>query len=129
MLSSSSPAASAASSQRSSSGAQRVVVAQRGGRERARDERAASLARDDEALALELAVGLRDGVRVDREIGDDLAHRRQLVADVDRPQPQRLLDLLHDLQVGGDTGARVEVELDHPADRNALWTPVVDLGA
>ena len=48
--------------------AQLVVVAQRRGRERARDEGAATLPRDDEPVALEIAVRLRDRVRVDREI-------------------------------------------------------------
>ena len=52
-----------------------------------------------------VAIGLRDRVRVDREIGDHLAHRRQLVTDVDRPEPERLLHLLDDLEVGCDAGA------------------------
>ena len=51
----------------------------------------------------------------DRDIAQlhHLVHGRQLVSDVDRPQPQRLPDLLHDLQVGSDTRARVQMELDH----------------
>ena len=113
MLSSSSPATRADASQRSSSRAQRVVVVQRGRRERASDERAAPLPRDDQALALEVAIRLRDRVRVDREIRDDLAHRRQLVADVERAEPERVLHLPHDLQIGRDAGLLVEMELDH----------------
>jgi len=54
-----------------------------------------------------------DGVRVDREVGDDFAHRRQLVSHLDRPEPERLLDLLDDLQVRRNTGPWVEMELDH----------------
>src|SRR5207237_7853098 len=61
---------------------QLVVVAQRRGRERAGDERAASLARDDETLALEVAVCLRDGGRLDGEVGDDFGQRRKLNAAV-----------------------------------------------
>ena len=64
-----------------------------------------------ETLVLELAVGLRDGVRVDRELGDDLAHRRQLVADIEQAQPQSLLHLLHDLQVHRQAGVLIQVEL------------------
>ena len=67
----------------------------------------------DEAARLELAVALRDGVRIDREVGDDLTHRRQLVADVEQAEPKRLLDLLHDLEVRRHAGARIEMELDH----------------
>ena len=85
----------------------------RGSGQRAGDECAAALPRLDEAARFELSVPLRDGVRIDREIGDDLAHGRQLVADVEQAEPERLFHLLHDLQVGGDTGARIEMELDH----------------
>ena len=96
------------------------MVSQRRGRERVGNERAASLASDDEALALEVAVCLRDGVRIDGEIRDDFAHGRKLIADVERAESQRLLDLLHDLEVGGDTGAWVEMKLDHVAHRSTL---------
>ena len=113
MLSSSRPAWIAARQPELELGTEGIVVPQRGRRERARDERPAPLARDDEPVALEQAIGLGDRVRIDREIGDHLAHRRQLVTDVDRPEPERLLHLLDDLEVGCDAGGRVEVELDH----------------
>ena len=89
------------------------MVLQRGGRERAGDERSAALPCDHQALALEVAIRLRDRVRVDREIRDDLSHRRQLVTDVERSEPERVLHLSHDLQIGRDAGLLVEVELDH----------------
>src|SRR5205085_9734653 len=65
--------------------------------------------------SLEIAIRLRDRVRVDGKVGDDLADGRQLVADLDRSQTERVLDLLHDLEVRRDSGVRVEVELDHDA--------------
>jgi xylose isomerase len=89
------------------------MVPQRSGSERAGDERAAALPRNHKTLALEIAVRLGDGVRVDREIRDDLAHGRQLVADVERAEPQRVLHLADDLQVGRDSRLRVEMKLDH----------------
>ena len=67
----------------------------------------------DEALAVELAVGLEHGVRVDRQARDDLLDRRELVARMQDPEAQRLLDLLDDLEIGGDARASVEAELDH----------------
>ena len=78
-------------------------------------------ARLDEAARLELAVSLRDGVRIDREVGDDLTHRGQLVADVEQPEPKRLLHLLDDLEVRRHAGPRIEMELDHrPVPRRKL---------
>ena len=113
MLSSSRPARSAASSQRCSSSRSRAWCST--------DAAASVLATNvprpwravDETLTLQLAVGLRHRVRVDGELGHDLAHRRELVAHVDDAEPQRILHLLHDLQVGRDARVRVEVKLDH----------------
>src|SRR6185503_7206841 len=53
------------------------------------------------------------GVRIDREVGHDLTHCRQLIADVEEAEAQRLLHLLDDLEVRSNTGPRIEVELDH----------------
>ena len=90
------------------------MVTQRGVGERAGDERSATLLGDDEPFPFELAVGLGDGVRVDREVGHDLAHGRQLVADVKQPEAKRLSDLLDDLEVRGDARTRIVPKLDHP---------------
>src|SRR4029077_2337845 len=86
---------------------------QRGVSERARYEGPAPLLRDDQSLALEVAIRLCDGVRVDREVRDDLSYGRQLVADVERAEPKRVLHLANDLQIGRNSGLRVEVKLDH----------------
>ncbi len=94
-------------------GAQGAVRGQRGVAQRPDDERADTGAGSDQALVLELAVGLEDRVRVDREVAHDLFDRRQLVALAQEAEPEGLPDLLDDLQVGRDAGARIEMELDH----------------
>ena len=63
---------------------------------------------------LQLLVRLQHRVRVDRQAGDHLLHRRELVADVEEPEAERVADLLDDLLVGRDSRALVEMELDHP---------------
>ena len=68
-----------------------------------------------QALAFEVAVRLEHGVGVDRQLRDDLLRRRQLVTGLEQSELQRLVDLLDELEVGGDARARVEVELDHIA--------------
>src|SRR6516225_8759676 len=66
-------------------------------------ERAEPGAGLDEALAFQVAVGLEDGVGVDRRCRDDFAHRGELVADVEHAHPECLANLLNDLQVRGTT--------------------------
>ena len=51
-----------------------------------RDERPDAASRLEHAIALEVRVDLRDGVRVDLEVHRELTHRRQLLAD---GQPSR----------------------------------------
>ena len=63
------------------------------------DERALPGARLDQALALQVPVGLEHGVRVHRHRGHDLPHARKLVTHVEDAHPQRLPHLPHDLQV------------------------------
>jgi len=67
---------------------------------------------------LELAVGLEHGVRVDRQRGDDIFDPRKLVAAPQVPQPERLLDLVDELQVGRH--ARVRVEPEHQRRHRGL---------
>ena len=67
----------------------------------------------DETVALQLAVGLEHGVRVDRQPRHDVLDGRQLVALTQQPQPQPVPDLVHHLQVGRHTRSAVERELDH----------------
>ena len=67
----------------------------------------------DQALALQIAVGLQHRVRVDGQFGDDLLGGRQLVTRLEHAQLQGLVDLLDQLEVGGDPRSGVELELDH----------------
>ena len=67
-----------------------------------------------QTLPLEVPVGLEHGVGVDRQLGHHLLGGRQLVARLEEPELQRLMDLLDQLQVGGDARGGVELELDHP---------------
>ena len=71
----------------------------------------------DQALVLELAIGLQDGVRVDRERGYDVLDRRQLIPLAEQAQTQRVPDLPDDLLVRREAGAAVEVELNHCASK------------
>ena len=48
-----------------------------------------------QALGLQLLVGLQHRVRVDRQRGDHVPDLRQLVAQLEVAQPQRVLDLVH----------------------------------
>ncbi len=59
------------------------------------------------------AVGLEHGVRVDGQFADDLAGRGQLISRFEETQLQGLMHLLDQLEVGGDTRCRVELEFDH----------------
>jgi hypothetical protein len=81
--------------------------------ERSLHERALPGSTDRQALAFQPAIGLEHGVRVDRELGDDLLGRGQAIAGLQRAQPQCVLDLMDELQVGGDARAAVETEIDH----------------
>jgi hypothetical protein len=61
----------------------------------------------------ELAIRLEDGVGVDGDLGDDVFHGRELVADVEDAEAQGLADLLDELEIRGQARARVDAELDH----------------
>ena len=65
------------------------------------------------ALALQFAVGLQDGVRIDGGGFHDLAGRGELVARFEEAEAQGLLGLLDDLDVGGDAAAPVDAVRDH----------------
>src|SRR2546428_6309078 len=82
-------------------------------RARARgDERAGAVAQLDYALVLELAVRLRDRVRVDDELFRQRPDARQLLARAQRAGLDGVLHLLHQLEVDGDAGGRVRAD-DH----------------
>ena len=81
--------------------------------ERAGHERPHPGTRRDETGVLELAVGLEDRIRVDREPRDNLLDGRQLVALLQEAEAQRVPDLLNDLRVRRDAGPRVEVKSNH----------------
>src|SRR5579872_862942 len=54
------------------------------------------------SVLLELGIRAVDGVRVDREIGGDFSHGRQLVSGAKRTGGYGVQDLLPQLQVDGD---------------------------
>src|SRR5215469_13038696 len=87
-------------------------------------ERAESGAGLDEAVALEVPIGLEDGVGVDRRCRDDFAHCGELVADLEHAHPECLANLLNDLQVRGHHRAAIESEADHPGSLlvKVLWS-------
>ena len=72
-----------------------------------------------EALRLQLLVRLQHGVRVDRQFPDHVADLRELVAEREVTEPQRMLDLVHELQVRRHARSGVEAELDRRARRGA----------
>ena len=74
------------------------------------DERAGAVAQLDDALVLELAVGLGDGVRVDHELLRERADARQLLARAQRAGFDAVLHLLHQLEVDGHAGRGVGPE-------------------
>ena len=96
--------------------------------QRGLDERALAGPAGRQALGLQLLVGLQHRVRVDRQRGDHVPDLRQLVAQREVAQPQRVLDLVHQLQVGRHPGGRIQPELDRrprparPAPRRAAAT-------
>ena len=53
-----------------------------------------------------------DGVRVDRDLGHDLADRRQSVTRSQQSEAHRLADLVDELAVGGDAGPGIQPEVD-----------------
>src|SRR5262245_16206800 len=69
-----------------------------------RDERAGAVAQLDHALVLELAVCLRDRVRIDDELFRQRPDARQLLARAQRAGFDGVLHLLHQLEVDGDAG-------------------------
>ena len=79
---------------------------------------------DCEAFRLQLLVGLEHGVRFDRQLRNHVADLR-LVAEHEVSQPQRVLDLMDELQVGRHTRSEVEAELDR---RNSLWSAGLAVG-
>ena len=89
-----------------------MLIAERHDLERALDERALPGAAGRQALVLQVPVGLEHRVRVDGEGSDHLPDFRELVSLDKNAEPQRALNLLDDLQVGRDTGARIESECD-----------------
>ena len=80
--------------------------------QRGLDERALAGPPGRQALRLQLAVGLQHRVRVDRQRGDHVPDLGQLVAGLEIAQPQRVLDLLDELQVGRHARGRIQPELD-----------------
>ena len=113
MLSSSSPARRALREPALEVGPERAVRGQGVVGEGPGHEGADAGTSGDETFELELAIGLRHRVGVDRELADDVLHRRQLVTLGEQAEPQGAAYLLDELLVRRDAGPAVEVELDH----------------
>jgi hypothetical protein len=79
--------------------AQRAVRGQRAAVQRPGHERADPWPGRHQALLFQLAVGLEHRVRVDRQPGGHVLDLGQLVALVQQAQPQRVPDLVDQLQV------------------------------
>ncbi len=73
-----------------------------------RDEAAEAVPGLDEAVPLEQLVDLRDGERVDAELGGEVAHGGKLGAAGELPGEDALLQLLLELDVERDPAVRVE---------------------
>ena len=67
---------------------------------------------DARRLAL-VAAAQRQWIDGLTDLGDDLAHGGQLIADVEHAHPQRLPHLLHKLEVGRHSRPPVDPEVDH----------------
>src|ERR1700722_16365367 len=81
--------------------------------QRSQYERPLAGPRTDQLLALEVAVSLQHGVRVDRELRDHLAGGGQLIARPQHSQPERLPNLVDQLEVSGYARSGVELKLEH----------------
>ena len=77
-----------------------------------RDEGPQSGPADDQALVLEVAIGAMDGVRIDRDLANDLFNRGQSVAGFQQAEEQGTADLLDELDVIRNARVRIEVEGD-----------------
>ncbi len=84
-----------------------------GAGQRSHDEGPLTRSGPGETLAFQIAVGLEHGIRVDGQLSDDLLGRRQLIARLEEAQLQGLVDLLDQLQIGGDSRSGVQLEFDH----------------
>ena len=72
----------------------------------------AKVATFDETQDFQLPVGLQDRVRVDRDCGDDLFRRGKLVTGSKEAHTKRLFDLLHQLEIRGNSRGRVQLKSD-----------------
>ncbi len=100
--------------------AQRVQLGEPHGLWCSVDEGAPARPTRSDPLVLQLPVGLLHGVRVDRERGDHVLHARQLVTYLQEPEPERVLDLVHELEIWGDARAGIEPERDRRGRRLLL---------
>ena len=57
--------------------------------------------------------GVKDRAKAERQVGDHLLHGRELIAWLEHPEAQSVLDLLDDLDVGRDPRAALDPERDH----------------
>src|SRR5437870_5270875 len=92
--------------------AQGLKVTERDNRQACLDVSALPGPAGSETLVLELAVGLEHRVGIDRERGDDILDRGQLIAGRQCAETQSMLDLTDELLVGRDPRLGIEPERD-----------------
>jgi hypothetical protein len=80
--------------------------------QRGLDERALAGTAGREALGVQLAVSLEHRVRIDGQRCDHIPDLGQLVARFQVAEPERMLHLVDELQVGRHTRRGVEPEFD-----------------
>src|SRR5262245_57561336 len=62
----------------------------------------------DDALALELGVGLGDGIAIDAQLFGERPDRRQRVARLHRARRRGRFDLVDDLEIHGNAGFEIQ---------------------
>ena len=91
---------------------QHSELGQRGLRDRTVDERALTGTARGQTLGLQLLVCLQHGIGIDRQRRHDLPDLGQPVAALQIAQPQRMLDLVDELEIGRYTRGRIKPERD-----------------
>jgi hypothetical protein len=89
-------------------------------RRKGADERAVPGPGLDQPFALQVPVGLEHRIGIDRGRRDHLAHGGELISHPQQAHPQRLPDLLDDLQVRRHHRMSVHPEAEHLAFSKVL---------
>jgi len=77
-----------------------------------RDERAEAETTFGQSQVLELSIRAVHRIGIDRHLGDDIAHRWQLITTTEPSHLDGLADLVDQLPIGRDTASRVQAKED-----------------